>query len=60
LEIKQKIYVEEPTTVENMKNHIRKACTNTNVNVLQKVRNDFCRRLDVCIQVNGDLFEHRQ
>jgi len=29
-----------------------------NADVLQKVRNDFRRRLDVCIQINGDLFEH--
>jgi len=43
--IKQKVYAEEPTTAENMKNRIREACTNINADVLQKVRNDFrCRR----------------
>jgi len=56
--IKQNVYAEKSTTAENMKNRIREACTNINADVLQKVRNDFRRRLDVCIQVNG-LFEHR-
>jgi len=46
--IKQKVYAEEPATAENMKNRIREACTNINIDVLQKVRNDFRRRLDVC------------
>jgi len=57
--IKQKVYEEELTTAENMKNRIQEACTNINADVLQKVRNDFRRRLDVCIQVNGGLFKHQ-
>jgi len=57
--IKQKVYAEKPTA-ENMKNCIREACTNINADVLQKVWNDFRRTLDVCIQINGDLFEHGQ
>jgi len=57
---KQKVYAEEPTTTENIKNHIREACRNINADVLQKMRNDFRRRLDVCIRVNDGLFEHRQ
>lgn len=56
--IKQKVYAKEPTTAENMKERIREACTNINADVLQKVRDDFRRRLDICIQVNGGLFEH--
>jgi len=39
-----------------MKNPIREVCMNINADVLQKVRNDFRRRLDVCIQVNDGLF----
>jgi len=58
--MKQKVYAEEFTIAENMKNRIREACTNINADVLQKVRNDFRRRLDICIQVNGDLSEHQQ
>ncbi|KYQ49425.1 hypothetical protein ALC60_11531, partial [Trachymyrmex zeteki] len=48
--IKQKVHVEELTTAENMKNRIREACTNINADVLQKVWDNFRRRLDVCIQ----------
>lgn len=58
--IKQKVYAEEPTTAENMKERIREACTNINADVLENVRNDFRRRLNICIQVNGGLFEHLQ
>jgi len=45
---------------KNMKERIQEACTNINTDVLQKVRDDFCRRLDVYIQINDDLLEHRQ
>jgi len=45
----KEVYAKEPTTAENI-----------NADILQKVRNDFRRRLDVCIQVNGGLFKHRQ
>jgi len=58
--IKQKVYAEKFTTAENIKNRIREACTNINTDVLQRMQNDFHCRLDVCIQVNGGLFEHPQ
>jgi len=47
--IKQKVDAEEPTTAKNMKNCIREACTNINADVLQKMLNNFRRRLDICI-----------
>jgi len=46
-------------SLQQQKNRIREACTNINADVLQKVRKDFRRRLDVCIQVNGGLFKRR-
>lgn len=56
--IRDIVYSQKPTTVENMKNRIRQACRNINVDVLEKVRNDFHHRLELCIQVNGQVFEH--
>lgn len=58
--IEQKVHAEEPTTVENMKERIREICTNINADILQKVRDDFRHRLNICIQVNGGLFEYLQ
>ncbi|EFN76475.1 hypothetical protein EAI_08818, partial [Harpegnathos saltator] len=56
--IRDVVYSQKLTKVENMKNRIRKACRNINVSVLEKVRDDFHRRLELCIKVNGQVFEH--
>lgn len=56
--IRDIVYSQKPTTVENMKNRIRQACRNINVGVLEKIRDDFHHRLELCIQVNGQVFEH--
>ncbi|EZA58494.1 hypothetical protein X777_01115 [Ooceraea biroi] len=56
--VKQRIYVQEPTTTDDMKNRIQEALKSINAGTLQKVHDDFSRRLHLCIQVNGDVFEH--
>lgn len=56
--IKEKVYATEPTTIEDMQERIREAFRSITPQILRNVQNDFRRRVRVCIQQNGGLFEH--
>jgi hypothetical protein len=57
--IKQMVYMEEPTTVEDMRQRIRLAFANiNNNNVHGNVLENFKRRLRLCIEQEGRHFEH--
>lgn len=55
--IKEQVYQDPATTVENMKMRIRNAFASVTDNMLRNVDHSFSRRLDVCIQQNGGHFE---
>lgn len=56
--VKERVFLTEPTTIENMKDRIRNAFEEITPEVLQRVRASFQMRLTQCIQVNGGVFEH--
>ncbi|KAG5311381.1 SETMR methyltransferase, partial [Acromyrmex insinuator] len=56
--LKEKVYKTEPTTMEDMKDRIRRACQDIPPTFLQNVRNSFQRRINKCMEVNGEAFEH--
>lgn len=56
--VKGIVYRTVPTTKEDMKNRIRNAFANVTEPMLRNVRETFLRRLNLCIQENGNIFEH--
>lgn len=56
--IKEKVYATQPTTIADMQERIREAFRSITPEILRNVRNDFRRRVLVCVQQNGGLFEH--
>lgn len=56
--VKQEVYKEIPTTQENMKNRIRHVFRSIQPQTLQDVRDSFAMRLNLCLQQNGNIFEH--
>lgn len=57
--IKQKVYREEPTTIENMRERIRLAFVEINDgNRADRVLENFKRRIRLCIEQEGMHFEH--
>lgn len=56
--LKEKVYQEEPTTVENMKERIRNACRHIDRQTLLRCHETFKKRIEMCIQVQGHHFEH--
>jgi hypothetical protein len=57
--IKPKVYATPPTTVENMQQRIRDAFGTINQAMLTNVINDFRIRLELCLEEEGGIFEHR-
>ena len=47
-----------PTTHEDMKERIRRACTEITPQMLAEVRQSFHQRINMCLQVEGHHFEH--
>lgn len=46
------------TTKENMKRDIREICNNITTETLEAVNFEFLRRINFCVENNGDHFEH--
>ena len=47
-----------PTTPDDMKERIRRACTEITLQMLAEVRGSFHQRINKCLQVEGHHFEH--
>lgn len=56
--VKEKVYQERFTTIENFKQSIRNAFQSITRNMLQEVRRSFRNRLNLCIEEGGQQFEH--
>jgi len=56
--VKDEVYKERPTTPENMKQRIREAFHSVTDDMLVNARTAFRRRLEKCVEVSGDTFEH--
>lgn len=56
--IKNEVYKTPPTTRDDMKERIRAAFQSVTVNMLRNVSQSFERRLQHCIDNNGEHFEH--
>lgn len=56
--LKQKVYIDKPTTPDNMKERIRNACANIDSTMLLRTQQSFLPRLAKCIEVDGHHFEH--
>lgn len=55
--IKELVYVSRPTTRDNMKERIKEACRNIQVELLNAL-SSFPKRIRKCLEVNGRQFEH--
>ena len=56
--VKELVYHEPPTTMENMQDSIRVAFQLVNNQMLTKVEDSFVKQLRSCIHQNGQHFEH--
>lgn len=56
--IKNIVYARQPTTKEDMKQRIRTACRNIQRSTLLATLQQFYRRLQLCVQAGGNVFEH--
>lgn len=56
--VKERVYLEVPTTAENMKIRIRDAIQQIPQNVMETVKLNFVKRLRKCIEMEGRTFEH--
>lgn len=56
--IKDVVYKNRPTTLDNLKARIRDAITQIPQHVLRNVVTSFRRRLELCLEVNGGNIEH--
>lgn len=56
--VKDRVYQEPPTTVEDMQHRITAACAAISVETLQSVQHSLVKRLQTCIDANGRHFEH--
>lgn len=56
--IKDRVYVTSPTTREDMEDRIRDACGTITPEMLGNLRQNMIKRVNVCIQQEGHLFEH--
>lgn len=56
--VKEKVYKVKPTTVVDMQMRIRQAFRDITPEILTRVKLSFIKRLQVCSERNGDLFEH--
>ena len=52
------LMVVAPTTPDDMKERIRRACTKITPQMLAEVRRSFHQRIKKCLQVEGHHFEH--
>jgi len=57
--LKGKVYKNTPRTIEQLKDAIRKEVQAVNVDILGKVFQNLEKRIQVCLDVKGDQFQHR-
>ena len=56
--IKERVMAVAPTTPDDMKERIRRACTEIPPQMLAEVRGSFHQRINKCLQVEGHHLEH--
>ncbi|EFA11950.1 hypothetical protein TcasGA2_TC005110 [Tribolium castaneum] len=57
--VKEMVYREAPTTIEDMRERIQNAFTEMNeLNLAARVHANFKRRIRLCLDQNGHQFEH--
>jgi hypothetical protein len=56
--LKDKVYKNNPKTLSELKNEIIFEINNIEVQVLQRVIQNFCKRLELCQEGDGSHFEH--
>ena len=56
--IKGRVMAVAPTTPDDMKERIRRACTEITPQMLTEVKRSFHQRINRCLQVKGQHFEH--
>ena len=57
--LKGKVYKNTPCTIEQLKDAIRQEIQADNVDILGKVFQNLEKRIQECLNVKGDLFQHR-
>jgi len=57
--LKGKVYKNQPRTIEQLKDAIRQEIQAVNVDTLGKVFQNLGKRIQVCLDVKGDQFQHR-
>ena len=55
---KNKIYQTLPINKEDLKNRIRNACAEITPAMLDRVRENFMRRVALCLEEDGGYIEH--
>ena len=56
--VKDKVYKNSPGTLSELKNAIRFEIDNIDIDVLQRVIKNFCKRVELCLEGDGAHFEH--
>ena len=56
--VKERVMAVPPTTPEDMKERVRRACTEITPQMLAEVRRFFHQRINKCLQVEAHHFEH--
>jgi len=57
--LKGKVYKNTPRTIERLKDAIRQEIQTVNFDNLGKIFKNLEKRIPVCLDVNGDQFQHR-
>jgi len=57
--LKGKVYKNTPRTIEQLKDAIRQEIQAVNIDTLGKVFQNLKKRIQVCLDVKGDQFQHR-
>jgi len=57
--LKSKVYKNTPRTIDQLKDAIRQEIQAVDVDTLGKVFQDLEKRIEVCLDVKGDHFQHR-
>jgi len=57
--LKGKVYKNTPRTIEQLKDAIRQEIQAVNVDTLGKVFQNLGKRIQVCLDMKGDQFQHR-
>ncbi len=56
--LKNKVHKNNPKTLSELKNSITVAIKNIEIQVLQCIIENFCKRLELCQKSDGSHFEH--